>query len=204
MANRFGVSRGTARAALTRLVQEGVLERRAGVGTRVARRRTESGIRSWRSFSREMAEKGITVQNFDSSFRSQLAPEQVAQALQVQPGTEVQRLDRVRGWDDKPVLVSTSWMHPRLKLTGKEDFSKPLYEMLETETGVVAKTAREEFTAMVATTVLAKKLTVRVGAPLLLRRHTVFDAGDRPIEYAEVVYVSARFSLSLDLRHQEA
>src|SRR5438067_11626177 len=70
MADRLGVSRGTARAALARLVHDGVLERKAGVGTRVARPRAESGIRAWRSFSREMAAKGIVVRNFSTEFRT--------------------------------------------------------------------------------------------------------------------------------------
>ena len=203
MANRLGVSRGTARAALARLVQEGVLERRPGVGTRVARRSSESGIRSWRSFSREMAGKGITVQNFNTTVRVVGAPEQAARALQVKAGTEVRRLERVRGWGGKPVLLSTSWFHPRLKLTGDEDFTRPLYEVLEAETGVVAKTAHEEFAAITANAALAKKLSVSADTPLLSRRHTVFDAGGRPIEYAEVNYVSARFSLTLELRQPE-
>ena len=38
--------------------------------------------------------------------------------------------------------------------------------------------------------------------PLLLRRHTVSDANGRPIEYAEVQYVSERFTLTLDLRRE--
>ena len=199
MANRLGVSRGTARAALARLVQEGVLERRAGVGTRVAPRRAESGIRSWRSFSREMAAKGITVRNFSVTVRIVGAAGLAAQALRVRPGVEVLRLERVRGWNGKPVLVTTSWFHPRLKLTGGEDFTRPLYEMLEAETGVVPKAAHEELTAITANAALAEKLSVKAGAPLLLRRHTVSDTGGRPIQYAEINYVSARFSLTLDL-----
>jgi DNA-binding GntR family transcriptional regulator len=45
---------------------------------------------------------------------------------------------------------------------------------------------------------------VRPGSPLLLRCHTVFDASGRPIEYAEVQYVSSRFTLTLDLRRDQA
>jgi len=126
MANRLGVSRGTARAALLRLVHEGVLERKAGVGTRVMRPRAESGIRAWRSFSREMAAKGVRVENFSSEIRPHAATEKAAQALQLAPGAMVLRLDRVRGWDGFPVLLSRSWLHPRLRLTGREDFSQPL------------------------------------------------------------------------------
>jgi GntR family transcriptional regulator len=204
LANRFGVSRGTARAALLRLVHEGVIERRAGVGTRVARPRTESGIRAWRSFSREMAGKGIQVENFHLDYGRQRASPSAAGALQVEPGTMLHRLDRVRGWHGKPVLVSRSWFHPRLRLTGDEDFSRPLYDVLETTAGVQPDTAREEFSAVPASPVLARRLAIKPGTPLLLRRHLVGDVRGRPIEYAEVHYVSSRFTLSLDLRREQS
>jgi len=202
IANRLGVSRGTARAALGRLVQEGLLERKAGVGTRVAKQRAESGIRAWRSFSGEMAAKGITVENFSSEFRRYRATEEVARALEVPPGSSVQRLDRVRGWDGQPVLFSRSWLHPRLRLTGSEDFGLPLYRLFEEASGVVVEKAREEFAAVAAEAAIAKRLGVSRGTPLLLRRHTVSDANGRPIEFAEVHYVSARFTLTLDLRRE--
>src|SRR5581483_2132900 len=138
MANRLGVSRGTARAALTRLVYDGVLERKAGIGTKVAPPRGESGIRAWRSFSREMAAKGIAVQNFRTELRKFAAPPEVARALRLAAGTAVQRLERVRGWEGQPVLLSRSWLHPRLRLSGREDFTQPLYDLLEKESGVIA------------------------------------------------------------------
>lgn len=204
MANRLAVSRGTARAALARLVQEGVLERKAGIGTRVAQPKAESGIRAWRSFSREMAAKGITVENFSTDFGLHPAPAEAAEALRIEPGTELFRLDRVRGWDGQPVLLSRSWFHPRLRLTGKEDVSAPLYEWLERQTGIAPATAREDFTAIAADAATAKRLQVKVRTPLLLRSHTVMDARGRPIEYAQVQYVSSRFTLTLDLRREQA
>lgn len=202
IANRFGVSRGTARAALSRLVHEGILERKAGLGTKVARARGQSGIRAWRSFSREMEAKGIKVQNFSTSFSTSPATSEAAIALQIAPGTMVHRLDRLRGWDNRPVLLSCSWLHPRLQLDGKEDFSLPLYNLLEKKCGVIADSAREDFTAIVASAAMAGRLKTRPGTPLLLRHHTVFDANGRPIEYAAVRYVSARFTLTLDLRRE--
>lgn len=203
IAERLGVSRGTARAALLRLVQEGVLERKAGIGTRVARPRAESGIRAWRSFSREMAAKGIQVQNFSLEYARQPVTQRAASALEVGLEDRVYRLDRVRGWEGQPVLCSRSWFHPRLRLTGSEDFSRPLYDVLESATGAVPDTAREEFTAVTASAALAKRLDVNPGAPLLLRSHTVCDARGRALEYAEVHYVSSRFTLSLDLKREQ-
>ena len=200
---QLGVSRGTVRSAISKLVFEGILERKAGVGTRVCQRRVESGIRAWRSFTEEMAAKGIKVENFSVNYRLVPPSASAARALQLHAGTMVWRLDRVRGWDGKPVLQTTSWFHPRLGLKGDEDFSSKLYSVLEKATGVRPHHAREEFLAVAADAQWAKMLGVPKGTPLLLREHTVFDPGNRAFEFAEVRYVSSRFTLTMELRRGE-
>ena len=80
------------------------------------------------------------------------------------------------------------------------DFSRPLYELIQEETGSTAASAREEFSAVRAQVPLARRLKIRAGDPLLLRSHTVFDREKRPMEFAEVHYVSDRFTLTLDLQ----
>lgn len=204
LAAQLGVSRGTVRSGISKLVFEGVLERKAGVGTRVSPRHLESGITAWRSFTREMASKGIIVKNFRLNYRQVKASADAARALNVDPETPLWCLDRVRGWDGKPVLQSSSWFHPRVALDGTEDTAFPLYEMIEKATGVRPKNAREEFLAVSADARLAKLLEVRRNTPLLLRRHTVFDQGSRPFEFAEVHYVSSRFALSLNMRRGDS
>jgi GntR family transcriptional regulator len=96
-----------------------------------------------------------------------------------------------------------SWFHPRLGLKGTEPTDQPVYEMIEKATRVRPHHAREEFVAIGADAQIARQLEVERGTPLLLRRHTVFDAGNRPFEFAEVRYVSSRFALTLDMRRSE-
>ena len=203
LATRLGISRGTVRSGISKLVFEGVLERKAGVGTRMTSKQVESGIRAWRSFTREMKAKGIEVQNFRLDYRLVTPSPEAAEALQIPGAAQVWRLDRVRGWNGKPVLQSTSWFHPRLGLKGEEDFAAPLYETLEKTTGVRPHHAREEFLGTVADGHRAKLLRVGKGTPLLLRRHTVFDPGNRVFEFAEVCYVSERFTLTMEMRRGE-
>jgi GntR family transcriptional regulator len=202
LSNRLGVSRGTVRTAIGQLVFEGLLERKAGIGTRAKPLKAESGIGAWRSFSREMARKGITVENFLQEYQFVPVPAPIAAALQIQKDASAWRLDRVRGWDGQPVLRTRSWFHPRLGLNGKETFSQPLYEVLRRETGMVVSHAREEFKAVAADAAMAKHLAVKKGEPLLLRCHIVYDTGGRPVEFAEVHYVSARFTLSIEMRRE--
>lgn len=203
LAAELGVSRGTVRSGISKLVFEGLLERKAGVGTRVANRQMESGVLAWRSFTREMAAKGVKVENYRQNFSNVEASVEAAQALRIDPGTKVWRLTRVRGWGNRPVLQSISWFHPRLNFKSDENFDRPLYEVLETVASIRPTQAQEEFLAISASAALAKILGVSANEPLLLRRHTVFDAGNRPFEYAEVRYVSSRFALTLDLKRDK-
>ena len=170
LASKLGVSRGTVRAAILRLVGEGLLERKAGIGTRIVQRSTESAIGAWRSFSREMARQGIAVQTFRLQLKDVTANAEVAAALRVAKGTIVQRLDRVRGWEKLPVLHARSWFHPRVRFPAGEEFSQPLYDVVAKASGLHADRARESFGADSATIALAEDLKVPKGSPLLLRR----------------------------------
>ncbi len=200
LAAQLGVSRGTIRSGISKLVFEGLLQRKAGVGTRVARKHSESGITAWRSFTREMAAKGIKVENYLLNYQLTPASKSASQGLQLEPGTKLWRLERVRGWNNQPMLYSVSWFHPRLNLKGTEDFTQPLYQTLEAATGARPHQAREEFIAVTSDARLSKLLQTPGKTSLLLRRHQVFDAGNQPIEFSEVYYVSSRFTLTLDLR----
>jgi GntR family transcriptional regulator len=202
LADRLGISRGTVRAALGRLVAERRLERKAGVGTRVVRRSTESAMGAWRSFSREMGSQGVRVKLFRLELCDVPASQRVAAALSIKPGVVVQRLDRVRGWRSTPVLRSRSWFHPRVRFSLDEKFSRPLYELVADVSGLTAEHATEAFGADAATAQLARDLRVKRSSPLLLRRHVVFDPSNQPFEFAEVHYVSKRFTLTIDLKRE--
>src|SRR6516162_1511073 len=196
LASRLGVSRGTVRNSILNLVHQGLLERRKGVGTKVV----QSGLIAWASLTGEMRRKGIDVQSFLLDVSEKPAGPSVAVALQVATGIPLLCLDQVRGWDGRPVLQSQSWFHPRLNLSGQEDFRRPLYGLLKEETGVAAEHAQEEFVAVRADATIAPRLQVKKGTPLLLRRRTTVDADGRPIDYAEIYYHTGEISLTLTSR----
>lgn len=196
----MGVSRNTLRAAIDRIVNEGRLERKAGVGTRVVVPKTHSGVGAWQSFTREMQAKGITVETFSTVIRVTAAPADIARRLHLDPATKIFCLDRVRGWAGQPVVHFRSYLHPRLKLALDDDVSQPLYELVRNRCGIVADQSDERLSAMVADHRLARVLAVKRGAPLLRRERTVFDTRRQPMEYAVVHYRGDRFELSLQLR----
>jgi len=199
LANRFGVSRGTVRTALIRLVHQGLLERKAGIGTRVISQSPKSNIYEWKSFTAEMNRAGKKVENYLLNVKSSKAPSHVAQALKITQNSKVIVLDRVRGLENQPMVFSRSWFHPRLKLDESCDFSQPIYQMIQEKTGCTVSSASENFTAVLPTEDHIHLLKIKANTPLLKRCHTVFDAARKAVEYAEVYYVSSRFILTMDL-----
>jgi GntR family transcriptional regulator len=202
LANSLGISRNTLRAAIGRLVAEGQLERKAGVGTRVTERRVQSGVGAWQSFTREMQANGIKVETYATDAKAVLVPEAAARALQLPLKREVLYLERVRGWEGEPEVVFQSYFHPRLGLTPEDDFQKPLYELIESRCGMMADQSLEELSALPADRRLARLLQVKTGTPLLRRERTVLDRGQRPMEFAIVHYRCDRFRLALRLRRE--
>ncbi|MGO8696751.1 MAG: GntR family transcriptional regulator [Limisphaerales bacterium] len=202
LANSLGISRNTLRAAIGRLVAEGQLERKAGVGTRVAERRVQSGVGAWQSFTREMQAKGIKVETYSTEAKAVPVPEMAARALRLPLKREVVYLERVRGWEGEPEVVFQSYFHPRLGLTPEDDFQKPLYELIQRRCGMVADQSLEELSALPADRRLARLLHVKIRTPLLRRERTVLDRGRRPMEFALVHYRCDRFRLALRLRRE--
>lgn len=200
LASQWGVSRNTLRTAMSALVTEGLLQRRSGVGTSVRKDRLSSGVAPWISFNEEMKRRGITVEQLSTHCSEVPANEEVAQALQIPLRTPVLFLERIRGWNDIPSVNFQSYLHPRLKLTTKDDYERPLSELFAEHAGVVPARSVDEFTAVAADRKLAKSLKVQVGTPLLMRKRIVYDLRDKPIELACLSYRSDRFALTLTLK----
>jgi GntR family transcriptional regulator len=199
IAEKLGVARNTVRHAISKLVNEGLLVRKKGVGTKVAVGRIPTRLDSWWSFTNEMKAKGIDVVNFELDVQILPASEEVATAMHIKTGTKMVRLSRLRGTSDGPSLMSVSWFHPRLKMTGWENFTKPLYQMLEEDCGVIVAVSREEISAISAEKWLAEKLGVEVGAPLLFRQRIVSDTDGRMVEFNKVYYKGDGFTYSIDI-----
>lgn len=202
LANAMGVSRNTLRAAIARLVGEGRLNRKAGVGTRVMEPRVHSGVGAWQSFTREMESKGFKVETYSMAALMVGAPEDAAARLHLKAGAKVLCLDRVRGWNGRPVVRFLSYLHPRLGLTVDDDYNQPLYELIRSRCGVIADRSDEELTAAAADRRLARVLAVKAGAPLLRRTRTVVDTRRQPMEHSVVHYRGDRFELCVTLRPQ--
>lgn len=200
LARQLGVSRSTIRAGMQKLIFEGLVERRQGHGTRVAKPPLQSGVAEWHSLTGEMRSHGIEVHNYAISLDLIAPDEEIQNALQLKTERPVWQLSRLRGWSGERVVLTHAWMHPRLGIRGDEDFSQPLYEVLTQISGIVAVRSLEDITACLADEELSEALNVEPGSALLLRKRTTLDANDEPIEFNVNWYRSDIHSLRMDLR----
>jgi GntR family transcriptional regulator len=198
LAKQLGISRNTVRQAINKLVYEELLVRKKGVGTRVADRSVQTRINNWLSFTQEMKSKGIEIRNFQIDTEWIESDEEIAQFFRIPPGKKILKVTRLRGRKEYPFVYFISYFHPMVGLTGNEDFSKPLYEILEKEFSVVAKLSKEEISARAADKFLAQKLNINKGDPILKRKRFVYDPGSRPIEYNIGYYRADSFIYTIE------
>ena len=202
LAKQLAISRTTIRQALNKLVYEGLLIRKKGIGTKVSGTTVSSKSNNWLSFSQEMKARGIPIKNFELHVSWAFPNEQIANFFEINTDKKILKVERLRGKPEGPFVYFVSYFHPRVGLTGEEDFKRPLYEILEKDHMVVANLSQEEISAIAADKFIAGKLEVEQGSPILLRKRFVFDQGDRPIEYNLGYYRADSFIYTIESRRE--
>jgi len=198
LSRQLGISRNTLRQAIERLTLEGLLIRKKGVGTKVARKGISVGVKNWMSFSQEMRMLGIEVRNYELHLSYQIPTPEIAAFFDIEETQKCLVLERLRGNTEFPFVLFVSHFNPRLPLTGEENYVKPLYEMLEEKCGVTVKTSKEEISARCAGDVIAGKLDISPKDPILIRKRCVYDEAGVPVEYNIGYYRSDSFTYFIE------
>jgi GntR family transcriptional regulator len=200
LAKRLGISRNTLRQATNKLEYEGLLVRKKGVGTRVSQKTVTTHLQNWLSFTQEMNDRGVKFKNFKLVAEWVEAEKKVADFFEIVENTPILKLTRLRGDDDGPFVFFESYFHPRIGLTGEEDFSRPLYDILENDYHVVPTFSNEKIKARLASVITAKRLKIKVDEPVLVRERFVLDPGKRPLEYNIGFYIADRFTYTINIK----
>lgn len=197
---QLNISRNTLRQAINKLVFEGLLVRKKGYGTKVVKKAIKGGVKNWLSFSQEMKKLGVEVRNFELHVSLKRPNEEISQFFELEEGSNVKCvvLERLRGNKEYPFVYFISYFNPSLPLTGEENYSGMLYELLERDFGVVVKTSVEEISARLAGDVLADKLETSANEPLLVRKRFVYDVDGKPIEYNIGYYRADSFTYKIE------
>ena len=200
LAEVHGVSRMTARQALSLLESEGVVYRKPPRGTFVAEPRVRFHVGS---FSEEVARMGRRPAAKLLWADSQLATPAVRRALALSDGASVHVFHRLRSVDDVPFALETTYLPVDLTpgiLDEPDDGS--LWAVLRSRYGIDLARSTAVLESIVLDDATSVQLGVRAGsAGTLLTRRTE-DAAGRCVEYARDVYRADRaaFEVSEVLR----
>ncbi|MCE5174075.1 MAG: GntR family transcriptional regulator [Bacteroidales bacterium] len=198
LSKQLGISRSTLRQAINKLVFEGLLIRKKGVGTVAANKAVNFKLNNWLSFTQEMKMLGIEVKNYELHVQWEKPNEELCQFFNTTSGARILKLERLRGKPEHPFVFFISYFNPRIGLTGNEDYSRPLYDILEKDFNTIVKLSKEEITAVIADEFLADKLQIKIGDPILKRKRFVFDPGSRPVEWNIGYYRADSFVYTIE------
>lgn len=180
LASRYGISRMTARHAVTQLVQEGYLYRVHGKGTFVCKPKVGRSAGRLQGFADDMEKRGYTVRSEVQGFRRFVPGQEIREKLDLARGGEAYELIRVRYVSDVPTAYQMAYL-PAGLFPGLDrfDFSQErLYRVLETCYDTRPFQADQAMGARDARGEIARALEVPVGTALLFdERRTLREDG---------------------------
>ncbi|MEU5418467.1 GntR family transcriptional regulator [Streptomyces sp. NPDC001407] len=193
----FNVSRMTARAAVQKLVTEGLVYRVSGRGTFVAEPPTHRRAENLVSFSEHTRRQGYepTSRLLHATLRP--AMEEEANRLLLRGPVDVVEISRVRLADNVPTALERAVFPPELSGLLKTDFvAGSMHEALA-DLGKLPTRGHSSIRAGVADAYEADLLAVAPGTALLIEVRLILDQHDQPCELTESRYVGDRYVLDV-------
>lgn len=201
--DRFDISRTVVRQAIKELQNEGYLETEKGKGTFIGRPKIIEGfIQSLTGFYEEMAKRGYRVTTHVLKQELSPASRTVAEALEVESGTPVVTISRLRKLNDEPSVYVTTYIPQGLcpELLESDLENKSLYDFLEhSGYGLKIHRGKRYISVSLANEYEASLLHMEVGAPLIELDSVTYLEDGRPLEYFHALHRGDRTRFEVNL-----
>ncbi len=194
LAAQLGISRPTLREALLNLEQDGIIVSKHGVGTFVAPgygQRLESGLERLDSVLELAARQGKELRFKHLHVDECPAGDELAERLQIEPGTTVTNVQRVIVADERPVAFMSDSV-PSLHLRPAdmdETFNGSVLDRLRSISQSPVSFAVADIVAVSADKDLARDLSVAPGSAVLLMEELLFDEDGTAIDWSQNYFV---------------
>ncbi len=194
----FKASNITIRKALNRLVQEGYLVPKRGLGTQVAQRQDErveisltGDFRSWiHTASGRKHRMGVKILEQDIV----VCPHRIRNILGLPENEKIWRMKRIRTIKGRPISYFVNFASPELAIKIRTDdiLQRSFIEAFQESCGIKLSKMRQRVQAIIADIDLSRALEVDFGAPLFFVETTYF-AQDRPVEVTDMYFRADRY-----------
>lgn len=207
LCSQFGISRGTLREAVRVLEEEGIVRRKAGVGTFICS--SSNSIRSTLNINEGVTEmiigRGMKPDTKDMRVEKVKASDIVAGELGLTPGDLVTSITRVRLADGIPVAHIIDFLPLTIlpETFFQEYTGGSLYEYLEKKLGIKLANSMLFIRPTTAVKSVARALAIRPGSLLMFLRQTDRDIDNRPVHHFEAHWVADRFDFKIFRKRKE-
>ncbi|MFN2744987.1 MULTISPECIES: GntR family transcriptional regulator [unclassified Bacillus (in: firmicutes)] len=203
-AEKYEVSRMTVRQAVNNLVNEGILVRKRGKGTFIAKPKIEQPLKGLTSFSEDMKSRGMTPGTNMLGFGIIACDQRTAHKLEIAEGSPVYEVKRIRLADEIPMAYEISYLPADLIKGLTEDImSASLYDYVENTLSLTIDRAAQTLEPSIATQAESEPLDIDVGAPVLLIERCSYLEDGRPFEMVKSVYRGDRYKFVIDMKRKE-
>ncbi|MEN9938682.1 MAG: hypothetical protein RLZZ387_5261 [Chloroflexota bacterium] len=200
LSEHYGISRMTARQAISYLVREGAVVAKHGLGTFVAEPKLTYDALHLLGFTEESMRRGGTVVSRVLEQQLVTPPARVAEGLRLAPTAKGTKIVRLRLSDETPLLLETTFVPAALcpGLAEQDLATHSLYAVMEERWGVRLMHARQALEATIANDYEAELFGVAPGTAMILLEGVTYDDQDRPAEYFKAVYRGDRFKFAFE------
>jgi GntR family transcriptional regulator len=202
LATTFGISSGTVKKALFELVRDGVIVRRQGKGTFVARPDFKrSFFRFFRHSSRQDAEGVIPISKVLFSGTANPAA-RAREALNLVKDSRCLMIKRIRSLRDAPLMFEHIYL-PQAIFRGLEkiDISQELlYPIYDSQFNTPIVWAEEFLEPRLASGEIGRYLEITPGDPVIFIERIAYTFGDVPVEFRCSYGRGDRFRYHIELR----
>jgi GntR family transcriptional regulator len=204
LCREFGVSRMTARNAVQRLVQDGLVYRLPGRGTFVADHGAQRHAGGLTSFTDEMRRRGRASSSRLLERGIRPATSTTAAKLHLARDANVVVVSRLRLADAEPVAIEHAVLRidAAPALLGADLQAGSLHATL-VAAGLIPTAGAATITAETATAEESRLLGVPAGSPLLVERRVILDQDAMPLETTETRYAAGRYALDVEFVVQQ-
>jgi DNA-binding GntR family transcriptional regulator len=198
LCEEFAVSRMTARNAVARLAQEGLVQRVPGRGTFVAEPTDHRQADRLLSFSEEMRRRGRHATADLLGLAERRADEHEAERLRLGGALDVIVLERLRRADGEPIALERAVLPaaaaPAIRPV---DWTEASLHAVLHGAGIHPCVGHATITAQAASAADARHLGVPRNSALLVEERLILDGRGAPVELTETRYVGARYGLDV-------
>lgn len=199
LADTLGLSRVTARKAIGRLVEQGLVLRRHGSGNYIAPR-LEQGLNRLSSFSEELRQRGFEPSSRWLTRAITAATPEEQLSLGLSPGARVARLERLR-LADATVMAHEISVLPQTAVPDPAQIETSLYEHLAAR-GLAPARALQHLRAVNADARQAELLGVPPGQALLHITRVAYLDNGQAIELTQSFCRSDVYGFVTEMRRE--